>query len=209
VERNKANESFPIPGLRRHALLCFAFEATKQQASAKKRKTPGAAAAATSIKRKILGRGRSAPFCSTAREILDAIARASKSTTSSTQYSHSNYCRRVRERWMRAAGESSADRASFFGRSKLMCCGRQRGGDSPPLRKRKAFSKSKMRPFLSVSLCTTVPSFLVILHFCRGAYSLCFFSSLDLLSTITSFRYTLQTSYILVVPRFNTEVFEG
>jgi hypothetical protein len=29
---------------------------------------------------------------------------------------------------MRAAGESSADRASFFGRSKLMCCGRQRGG---------------------------------------------------------------------------------
>jgi hypothetical protein len=142
VERNKANESFPIPGLRRHALLCFAFEATKQQASAKKKEKPrGAAAAATSIKRKILGRGRSAPFCSTAREILDAIARASKSTTSSTQYSHSNYCRRVRERWMRAAGESSADRASFFGRSKLMCCGRQRGGFS---------SSQKAKSFLQI-----------------------------------------------------------
>jgi hypothetical protein len=58
VERNKANESFPIPGLRRHALLCFAFEATKQQASAKKKKNPGGGSSSNVNKAKDSGPGQ-------------------------------------------------------------------------------------------------------------------------------------------------------
>jgi hypothetical protein len=145
------------------------FEATKQQASAKIKKT-----GRTRVnKAKDSGPGQigAAPFDGTRDPRRHA--RALEIYYSSTQYNHSNYCQRVRER--------EANLVLTGRRSKLMRCGRQRGWILL-LRRRKAFSKSKMRPFLSpssVSLCTTLLS--RDTAFCRGAYSLCIFSHLDLL----------------------------